>query len=467
VPRMPERVAAAVIRPPQIEDVLDAVTDAARVTGIETYLVGGFVRDRLLGREGKDLDLVTVGVEGIPVLERVARQFGWPPPQRFDRFGTGQIRGDSFVLEVVRARSEEYDPESRKPDVKPGTLEEDVWRRDFTVNALCQTLEGQILDITERGLPDLRSGILRTPLEPGETFAEDPLRMFRGARFVAQLDFALADGIIEAMRGQAHRVGILSVERVRDELQRILTAPHPSLGFYVLRDGALLDAVLPEVSAMIGVEQGGYHIYDVFDHTMRALDESSADLVTRAAVLLHDVGKPPTHAVAPDGRHTFYDHPQVGARISRELLTRLRFSNDEITAICRLVSLHLRPIQYDEAAFSDAAVRRLIRDAGDLRSHMLDVARADTRASSFPTTQGIDDLEARMVRLDAGGEVSHLRDPLTGDEIMQMAGRGPGPWVGRVKRAIQDAVLEGTIPPGDSDSARKWLESHRELLTAD
>src|SRR3984893_2550193 len=465
---MPERVAAAVVRPPQIEDVLDAVTDAARVTGIETYLVGGFVRDRLLGREGKDLDLVTVGVEGIPVLDRVARQFGWPPPQRFDRFGTGQLRGEGVVPEVVRARSEEYDPESRKPDVKPGTLEEDVWRRDFTVNALCQTLEGQILDITGRGLDDLRSGILRTPRDPADTFAEDPLRMFRGARFVAQLDFALTSGIIEAMRGQAHRVGILSIERVSEELRRILLAKrHPSLGFYVLRDGALLDAALPEVSAMIGVEQGGYHIYDVFDHTMRALDESPDDLITRTAVLLHDVGKPPTHAVAPDGRHTFYDHPSVGARISRELLTRLRFSNDEITAICRLVRLHLRPIQYDEAAFSDAAVRRLIRDAGDLRSHMLDVARADTRASSFPTTQGIDDLEARMVRLDAGGEVSHLRDPLTGDEIMRMAGRGPGPWVGRIKRAIQDAVLEGTIPPGDSDSARNWLESHRELLTAD
>src|ERR1700730_10981944 len=238
---MPERVTAAVTRPLQIEAVLDAVAEAARVTAIETYLVGGFVRDRLLGREGKDLDLVTVGVEGVPVLDRVARLLRSSPPQRFDRFGTGQIRGWGFVLEVLRARSEEYDPESRKPDVKPGTLEEDVWRRDFTVNALCQTLDGHVLDITGRGLHDLRAGILRTPLEPGETFAEDPLRMFRGARFVAQLDFALAGGIVEAMRGQAHRVGILSIERVSEELRRILTAPHPSFGFHVLRDGGLLD----------------------------------------------------------------------------------------------------------------------------------------------------------------------------------------------------------------------------------
>src|ERR1700730_15453949 len=167
---MPERVTAAVTRPLQIEAVLDAVAEAARVTAIETYLVGGFVRDRLLGREGKDLDLVTVGDEGVPVLDRVARQFGWPPPQRFDRFGTGQIRGEGFVLEVVRARSEEYDPESRKPDVKPGTLEEDVWRRDFTVNALCQTLDGQGLDLTGGGLDALRSGVLRTPRAPAATF---------------------------------------------------------------------------------------------------------------------------------------------------------------------------------------------------------------------------------------------------------------------------------------------------------
>src|ERR1700730_10788443 len=214
---MPERVTAAVIRPLQIEDVLDAVTDAARVTGIETYLVGGFVRDRLLGREGKDLDLVTVGDEGVPVLDRVARQFGWPPPQRFDRFGTGQIRGEGFVLEVVRARSEEYDPESRKPDVRPGTLEEDIWRRDFTVNALCQTLDGHVLDITGRGLDDLRRGVLRTPLDPEQTFSEDPLRMFRAARFAAQLGFTTAPGLTVAMTRMGARSQILSAERVAEE----------------------------------------------------------------------------------------------------------------------------------------------------------------------------------------------------------------------------------------------------------
>lgn len=461
---MRDGVSAVVLHPPTVDDVLDAIADAAAGTGIETYLVGGFVRDRLIGRTGKDIDLVTVGVEGTPLLEWVARRFGWAPAQRFDRFGTGQVRGDGYVLEVVRARSERYDPESRKPEVRAGTLEQDVSRRDFTVNTLCQTLQGRVLDITGAGLADLRAGRLRTPLPPEETFAEDPLRMFRGARFVAQLGFDLDPGAVDAMRRQADRVSILSVERISEELRRILISPHPRRGFAALRDGGLLERVLPEVQAMIGVEQGGFHVHDVYGHTMHALDQAPPDLVTRTAVLLHDVGKPPTHAVSPDGKHTFYEHPSVGARMTRDMLTRLRFSNEEVAAVALLVQLHLRPIQYDEAGFSDAAVRRLIRDAGDQRARMLEVARADTLASSFPTLQNIEDLDARMARLDAGGQVSRMRDPLSGEEVMRIASRPPGPWVGRVKRALQDAVLEGRIPPDNATAARAWLEANPELL---
>jgi poly(A) polymerase len=234
------------------------------------------------------------------------------------------------------------------------------------------------------GVRDLRAGILRTPLEPEATFAEDPLRMFRGARFVAKLGFSVADGILDAMRAQAHRAVILSVERVSDEIRRMLVAPHPLAGFDVLRLGGLLERVLPEIVAMIGVEQGGFHQYDVYEHTLRAVELAPPDLITRTATLLHDVGKPPTHAVTDDGKHTFYDHAHVGADLARDILTRLRFSNDEIDAVTRLVRLHLRPIQYDRETFGDSAVRRLIRDAGPDRERMLDVARADTRASSYP-----------------------------------------------------------------------------------
>ncbi len=230
--------------------------------------MGGFVRDRLLGREGKDIDLLAVDDDGTAhPRRRWRRRFGWAPPQRFERFGTGQIRGGGFVVEVVRARAESYDAASRKPDVRPGTLEEDIWRRDFTVNALCQTLDGRVIDVTGRGLDDLRRGILRTPLDPEQTFSEDPLRMFRAARFAAQLGFATAPGLTAAMSRMAPRSRILSAERVAEEFRRLLVSDHPRAGLELLRDGGLLAVWMPELEAMVGVEQGGFHIYDVFDHS--------------------------------------------------------------------------------------------------------------------------------------------------------------------------------------------------------
>ena len=327
----------------------------------------------------------------MPLLAAVASSFGWHPPERFERFGTAQIRGGTWIVEGVRARAERYDPESRNPDVRPGTLVEDVRRRDFTVNALCQSLDGVVVDITGQGLTALVDGILRTPLDPAETFDEDPLRMYRAARFVARLGFTLAPGTIEAMRAQASRTSILSIERVSDEIRRLLVAPYPSAGIAVLRDGGLLERILPELVAGGGIEQGGYHTHDVYGHTLATVDAAPADLVTRTAALLHDIAKPPTHLIAPNGRHTFYDHPQIGAEMAREILTRWRFSNDEIDDVSHLVRLHLRPIQYERESFGDAAVRRLIRDAGPLRDRMLDLARADTAASAYPTLEELDE----------------------------------------------------------------------------
>jgi len=453
---------------PSLHDVLACVRERARELDVEACLVGGFVRDRLLGNEGKDIDLLVVGEGAVPLLRAVARALEWAPPQVFEHFGTAQIRGDGFIVEAVRARAERYDPASRKPAVTPGTLDEDVWRRDFTVNALCQTLDGDILDRTGQGITDLYAGVLRTPLDARDTFSEDPLRMYRAARFVAQLGFDLADGVLDAMRDMAPRASILSVERVAEELRRLLTSPHPRAGMEVLRDAGLLTVHLPELLEMVGVEQSGYHLYDVWTHTLVALEHAPPDELTRVAVLLHDVGKPRTHAVAEDGRHTFYDHPEVGAQMSRAMLERLRFSNAEVDAVAELVRHHLRPIQYDPTAFGDAAVRRLMRDTGDLRNRLLDVARADTRASAFPDTAGIDELEARMRRLEAesGDARSAYASPLDGEELMALAGRGPGRWVGAAKRALEDAVIEGVVPPGDREAARHWLAEHPEILSA-
>lgn len=451
---------------PQLHEVLATIRESAQRNDVEAYLVGGFVRDRLIGREGKDIDLLVVGEGAVPLLAGVARAFDWPPPQVFEHFGTAQVRGDGFVIEAVRARAERYDPSSRKPSVMPGTLDEDVWRRDFTVNALCQTLDGELLDRTGRGLSDLAAGVLRTPLDARDTFSEDPLRMYRAARFVAQLGFDLADGVLDAMRDMAPRAAILSVERVTEELRRLLISAHPRRGMEVLRDSGLAAVHLPELLEMVGVEQSGYHIYDVWTHTLVALDLAPRDELVRIAVLFHDLGKPRTHAVAEDGRHTFYDHPEVGAQMARQVMERLRFSNAEIAAVVELVRHHLRPIQYDPASFGDSAVRRMMRDVGELRGPLLEVARADTRASAFPETVGIDDLEERMGRLEAasGDARSAFESPLDGEALMAMAGRGPGPWVGAAKRALSDAVVEGAVPPGDAEAARRWLAEHPEVL---
>lgn len=452
-------------RRPQLDDVLVAVGDAARRLGIDTYLVGGFVRDRLMGTIGKDIDLLTVGAAGIPVLDQVARRFGWSRPQVFERFGTGQIRGDGWILEVVQARAERYDPESRKPSVAPGTLDEDIWRRDFTVNALCQTVDGDVIDRTGRGLDDLRAGVLRTPLDPADTFSEDPLRMFRGARFVAQLGFALAPGTLAAMRDVAPRSAILSVERITEEFRRLLCSAHPRAGLEVMRDGGLLKVVIPEALEGVGMEQGGYHIYDVFDHSAQAVADTPPDPLTRLAAFFHDIGKPRTHVVTPEGKHTFYNHPEVGAVMAEAIMGRLRFSNEEIRDVTSLVRLHLRPIQYQPSTHGDSAVRRLIRDAGPLRRPLLDLARGDTRASSYPDTDTIDALEARMEALDQDGTVSAPVCPLDGNALMALTGRGPGRWIGTVKRALEEAMLDGEISPGDSGAARTWLAHHPELLT--
>ena len=450
--------------PRTLDDVLAALGEVAAETGTEAYLVGGFVRDRLLGRPSKDIDVVTVGKDGAEFIAALARRLQWSPPQVFPRFGTAQTRGDGFIVEVVRARAESYDPESRKPDVRPGTLEEDILRRDFTVNALCQRFDGAIIDVTGRGRADLEARVLRTPLDPAETFAEDPLRLFRAARFVGQLGFSLAEGVLEAMLSTAPRTRILSVERISEEFQRLLLTEHADAGLRVLLQSRLLETVMPEIAAMHGIEQGGWHRWDVFEHSLHALMEVPSDPLLRWAALLHDVGKPPTHEVDAGGKHTFYDHPVVGGRLSRELMERLRMPNDLTENVARLVQLHLRPIQY-RSDFSDSAVRRLIRDAGELRDAMLAVARADTSASNYPDTAGIEELEARMRQLDVSGAVGRRQAVLRGGAILALApGRRPGPWVGAVQRRLEEAMLDGEIPAGDEAAASAWLSARPELL---
>ena len=451
------------IPPLEADGLMEALAEAADAVGVEAHPVGGFVRDRLLGQEGKDIDLVVLGGPGgtAALLGELTQRLGWAAPQLFAEFGTGRAAGDGWIVEAVEARVEEYDQASRRPAVRAGTLVEDVWRRDFTVNALVETFAGRVIDITGRGVDDLFARVLRTPLDPVRAFDEDPLRMLRAARFASKIDARPVDELLAAMRDRAARIEILSVERVRDELRGLLVGRRPSQGVETMRRGGLLERLLPEVAAMRGVEQSGYHIHDVYDHTVQALDASPPDMVTRTAVLLHDVGKPPQHAIDGAGRHTFHDHAHVGAEMAKAILGRLRWPQDEIRDVAQLVLLHLRPIQYDPATHSDAAVRRLIRDAGGLRDRMLDVARADTLASSYPGTLEIDELGERMAQLDSAGTLVTRRHLVDGAVILQLVGRAPGPWVGEVLGALDEAVVENEVDPTDVQSVRAWLSANR------
>ena len=437
--------------------------------GARTCIVGGYVRDLLLGREaGTDVDVVLEGCSAEAAGEWLRQR--WDLRAKvvpFERFGTAQIAfplagSGRFTVEFVRARAEAYSPETRKPRVREGTLEEDAQRRDFTVNTLMLDSRGTLLDPTGRGLADLTEGVLRTPLEPGETFSEDPLRMLRAARFVAQLQFRLGPEVEEAMTAMAPRLGIVSRERIRDELVKLLMAPKPSTGLRLLQRTGLLHQFAPELAAMAGVEQGGYHLGDVFEHTCLALDASPARKVVRLAVLFHDIGKPPTAALGPGGP-TFHGHPQEGAELAAAVMQRLRFSGVEIEAVRKLVLLHMRPIQY-RPEWADSAVRRLWHAAGDSLPQLLALARADTEGSSFPGLDQLTELERRLAEV-AAAHPEGLRAPLGGDQLKRAFGLAAGPWVGRAQRSLLEAVMEGELErtegPDLEQAALDHLERHR------
>jgi poly(A) polymerase len=461
---------------PGVEPLLDLLEAEALAHGVRALLVGGYVRDRVMGRPCKDLDIVVEGGAGTELARAVAARAGIREPVIFERFGTAQFSYGEFLVEFVSARAESYLPDSRKPDVRPATLEEDIRRRDFTCNTLLAGRDGEVIDLTGNGLSDIQAHLLRTPLPAAETFYEDPLRAVRAIRFAVSLDFEMDADIMPAIRSSLDRLGtVVSIERINDELRRMLLSERPGTAFRLMRQSGVLGRLMPEVEAMAGVEQTGFHHLDVLEHTLAALDavaerpqphlELGAELVLRLGVLLHDCGKPAT--ASRDGeRITFLGHPEVGAQTAAELLRRLRFSNDEIDAVLRLIVLHMRPIQYDPAEWSDGALRRLVRDGAEELPALLELARADMRASEYPPGEAarkLDDLERRIAHLDVEA-VRRAKPPLDGNQLMERYGRPPGPWIARVQGGLLDAVLDGEIGDNDEDAAWNYLERHHELL---
>lgn len=439
------------------QELLGLLKRAAADLGVRAWVVGGYVRDKLLGRPHPNPDVVVEDGDALKLAQRFAELAAAQPPVTFERYGTAQVALPGHLVEFVTARAESYGPNSRKPDVRPATLEEDLRRRDFTINTLLMDLDGEVHDRLA-GRNDLAARILRTPADPLRTFADDPLRMLRAVRFACDLGFELAPDLLPAMRQMKSRLAppVISAERIADELRRMLTSERPRIALELLDAGELLEVCLPEVAACKGVPQSGYHTHDVYGHALLTVERVPPDLVLRLAALFHDVGKPST--AAPDG--AFPSHENVGAELARAALERLRFSQKEIERVVKLVRLHLRPVYY-RSEWTDGAVRRLARDAGAELDRLMALARADVAASSYPEPEKLDELQ---VRLDAvrSEKPSRLKPLVTGADIMRVRGIPPGPEVGRIKQRVQELVIDGGIAP-TREAVLDYLAAHADL----
>ncbi|MEU8454783.1 CCA tRNA nucleotidyltransferase [Streptomyces griseoaurantiacus] len=442
--------------------VSPAADDLARrfqEAGFSLALVGGSVRDALLGRLGNDLDFTTdARPEDVLRIVRPWADAVWDVGIAFGTVGVQKDArvGDTvqrFQIEVTTYRSEVYDRTSRKPEVSYGdSIEEDLVRRDFTVNAMAVALpEKEFID-PHHGLDDLAARVLRTPGTPEESFSDDPLRMMRAARFAAQLDFEVAPDVVAAMKEMAGRIEIVSAERVRDELNKLLLSAHPRKGLTLLVETGLAQYVLPELPAL-RLERDEHHRHkDVYDHTLIvleqaiALEEDGPDLTLRLAALLHDIGKPRTRRFEQDGRVSFHHHEVVGAKMTKKRMTALKYSNELVKDVSRLVELHLRFHGYGTGEWTDSAVRRYVRDAGPLLERLHKLTRSDcttrNKRKATALSRAYDGLEARIAQLQEQEQLDSIRPDLDGNQIMGILGVRPGPVVGKAYQHLLELRLE-------------------------
>jgi poly(A) polymerase len=454
---------------PVAEDLGRRFQDA----GFKLALVGGSVRDTLLGRLGNDLDFTTdARPEQVLKIIRPWADSVWEVGIAFGTVGC--LKG-GYQIEVTTYRSEAYDRTSRKPEVSYGdTIEEDLVRRDFTVNAMAVALPDIEFVDPYGGLDDLAQRVLRTPGTPEASFSDDPLRMMRAARFAAQLDFEVAPEVVAAMTAMADRIEIVSAERVRDELNKLIMSEHPRKGLRLLVDTGLADRVLPELSAL-RLESDEHHRHkDVYEHSLTVLEQAidletdGPDLVLRLAALLHDIGKPRTRRFESDGRVSFHHHEVVGAKMTKARMTKLKYPNDIVKDVSRLVELHLRFHGYGAGEWTDSAVRRYVRDAGPLLDRLHKLTRSDcttrNKRKAAALSRTYDELEARIAELNEREELDAIRPDLDGNQIMEILGVGPGPVVGKAYQHMLELRLEnGPMSEDEAVAALKdwWATQSR------
>ena len=454
--------------------IFSIVSEESQKLGFQTYVIGGFVRDIYLNRESKDVDFVTVG-SGIALAEAVKKRIKGSHLNVFKNFGTAQIKTTDWEFEFVGARKESYDRDSRKPKIEDGTFEDDIYRRDFTINTLAISLNeqnyGELID-TFGGLQDLEAGIIKTPLEPKITFSDDPLRMMRAVRFATQLDFKIEEETFQALNSESSRLEIISQERITDELNKIIRSKQTSIGFKILFDTKLLHLFFPEMVKLQGIEfrEGKGH-KDNFYHTLQVLDQccdKTTDLWVRWSAILHDIAKPPTKRFIKGEGWTFHGHEDKGSRMVRPIFKRLKLPLGEpMRKVINLVKLHLRPIALTKDCITDSAVRRLIFDAGEDLENLILLCKSDITTKNKDKEKrfqaNLVNVEHNIAAVEERDRIRNWQPPIDGQQVMDIFGIGPGREIGQIKTALKDAILDGVITNDYNQAYKFVIEKGKQL----